>query len=319
MSHMPARLDRPVCSTLPLRADALKRVYAAFAFVALAFCAGLAHAQELLAIPALSAHVIDTSNTLSAAQRDALEAKLVAFEAASGSQVVVWILPSTAPEDISSLANRAANTWKIGRKDIGDGVLLIVAKNDRKLRIEVAKSLEGAIPDLAAKRVIEQAISPRFKQGDFAGGLNAGTEQIMALIQREGLPQQTAQRNAPRGKDVSTWMDWLVLALLAFPIGSAIVKRALGSKLGSVVAGGAVAALVMLITTSMLLAIGAGVVAAMLSLLMKLPSDLGRYRNGPFGGFGGGTTGGWRSGSFGGGFGSGGGGDFGGGGASGNW
>jgi uncharacterized protein len=117
-----------------------------------------------------------------------LKAKLAALEAAKGSQVVVLMLPTTAPEDIASYANRVGNTWKIGRKGVGDGVLLIVAKDDRKVRIEVAKTLEGAIPDLAAKQIIDQALTPRFKVGDYAGGLDAAVEQLAARIKGEPLP-----------------------------------------------------------------------------------------------------------------------------------
>ncbi len=127
-----------------------------------------AQAQNLQPIPALTAHVIDTTGTLGAG-RESIEDKLGAFERAKGSQIVVLMVPTTQPEDIASYANRVANTWKIGRKGVGDGLLLIVAKDDRKLRIEVAKTLEGAIPDLAAKQIIDDAISPRFRAGDYAG------------------------------------------------------------------------------------------------------------------------------------------------------
>lgn len=145
------------------------------------------------AVPALSGHVVDSTATLTAAQQQALESKLMAFEQSAGTQLVVLIIASTAPEDIASYANRVGNAWKIGRKEVGDGLLLVVAKNDRKLRIEVAKALEGAVPDLAAKQVIDQAITPRFKQGDFAGGLDAGVERLMQLVRHEDLPTPTNQ------------------------------------------------------------------------------------------------------------------------------
>lgn len=123
----------------------------------------------------------------------ALESRLSALEQETGAQIVVLMVPTTAPEDIASYANRVANAWKIGRKSIGDGLLLLVAKHDRKVRIEVAKSLEGAIPDLAAKRVIDDAITPHFRQGRFADGLTAGIAQVAALIRQEALPlPQTA-------------------------------------------------------------------------------------------------------------------------------
>jgi len=144
-------------------------------------------------VPALTGHVMDGTGTLTAQQQAALESKLTTFEAASGTQLVVLIIATTAPEDITSYVNRVGNTWKIGRKEVGDGLLLVVAKDDRKLRIEVAKTLEGALPDLAAKQVIDQAISPRFKQGDFAGGIDAGVDLLIQLVKRENLPAANVQ------------------------------------------------------------------------------------------------------------------------------
>jgi uncharacterized protein len=261
--------------------------------------------------------VVDVSGTLSAPQQQALNDKLTAFEASSGSQVVVLLVPSTAPEDIASYANRVGSTWKIGRKDIGDGLLLIVAKNDRKLRIEVARTLEGAIPDLAAKRIIDLAISPRFKQGDFAGGIDAGLNQITALIQGEALP--AVDHTAASGKQGFQWMDLAVFMFFAVAVGGSVARRALGNKLGSLAVGGAAGFIAMSVTASLLIAVLAGVAAVVLTLLSSLNkvSASGGGR-GPWGGSG--SGGGWSSGSGGGGgFGSGGGGSFGGGGASGGW
>jgi len=136
--------------------------------------AGSARAQDLQPVPPLSARVIDQTATLAAPDRAALDAKLAAFEAEAGPQIVVLLVARTAPEDIAAYANRVGNDWKIGRRDVGDGVLLIVAKDDRKVRIEVAKTLEGAIPDLAAKQIIDDAITPAFRRGDFAGGQLCG-------------------------------------------------------------------------------------------------------------------------------------------------
>jgi uncharacterized protein len=137
-------------------------------------------AQDLLPVPALTAQVIDQTATLDDAQRTALAAKLADIEQQTGSQIVVLLVPSTAPEDIAAYSQRIADTWKIGRRDIGDGLLIVVAKNDRRVRIEVAKALEGAIPDLAAKRVIDAHITPAFRAGDYAGGLNAAVDQLAA-------------------------------------------------------------------------------------------------------------------------------------------
>ncbi len=265
-----------------------------------------------LAVPALTSHVVDTTATLDAAQVQQLESKLSAFEQSHGAQIVLLLVPTTQPEDIASYANRVANTWKIGRKEIGDGLLVVVAKNDRKVRIEVAKTLEGAIPDLMAKRVINEAITPRFKQADFAGGLDAGADRLMKLISGEGLPAPEAAADTSGFQ----WMDLAIFAFIAVPIVASIARRILGPILGSLATGGGVGAIALLITSSLLIAS----MAALGALLFTLFSSFARSSGGGLtgGGFGGG---GWNSGSgsSGGGFSSGGGGDFGGGGASGDW
>ena len=273
-------------------------------------------AQDVLPVPPLSAHVIDTTATLSSAQQQALDAKLQAFEAASGAQVVVLVVPTTQPEDIASYANRVANTWQIGRREIGDGLLLIVAKNDRQLRIEVAKTLEGAIPDLAAKRVIDQAITPQFKQGNFAGGLDEGVTQIMALIKGEALPAPQVSSGGRRANSGFQWMDLAVFLFFAVAAGGSIAQRVFGTKLGSALTGGAAGVVALVLTSSVVVAVLVALAALVLTLLFHLGRGLpSSGRNGwGGGGFGGG---GWGGHSGGGGFRSGGGGDFGGGGASG--
>lgn len=280
-------------------------------------CTPLLHAQDLQPIPALSGHVIDTTATLGADQRQALDGKLVAFEAATGAQVVVLMVASTAPEDIASYANRVGNTWKIGRKDIGDGLILLIAKNDRKLRIEVAKTLEGAVPDLMAKRVIEQAITPRLKAGDFAGGIDAGLEQLMALVRGEALPAPPASHTGPQPG--FQWMDLAVFLFFAVAVGGGMARRVLGTRMGSLLTAGVAGGLVLFVTSSLLLAGLAGVAALVLTLLSSLNTHSARHHHTPWGGSGSSGGGGWSSGSGGGGFSSGGGGNFGGGGASGGW
>ncbi len=155
-----------------------------------------AGAQPLQPVPELTARVIDTTGTLDAAQKAAIEAKLAALEQEKGSQLVVLMVNTTAPEDIAAYANRVGNAWKIGRRDVGDGVILLVALKDRRVRIEVAKTLEGAIPDLMAKRVIDDALTPRFRQGDFAGGIEAAVDQLSALVRGEALPPVTSAGTA---------------------------------------------------------------------------------------------------------------------------
>lgn len=275
----------------------------------------LAPAYGQLAVPPLTAHVVDTTATLGAVQVQQLESKLSAFEQSHGAQIVMLLVPTTQPEDIASYANRVANSWKIGRKEIGDGLLVIVAKDDRKVRIEVAKTLEGAIPDLAAKQIIDQAISPRFKVGDFAGGLDGAADLIMARIKGEALP--VPKSGASDTKAGFQWEDLAIFMFFAVPVVGAVARNMLGNKLGSLATGGAVGAIALVITSSLLIAALAGVAA----LLFGLFSGLGRGAGRGIGGWGGGSGGGFGGGGLGagGGFGSGGGGDFGGGGASGDW
>ena len=271
-------------------------------------------------VPPLNTRVTDQTATLSAAQRGALEQKLAAVEQAQGSQIVILIVPATAPEDIAAYAHRVASQWKVGRQDVGDGVLVLVAKNERQVRIEVARALEGAIPDLAAYRIIDQAIRPAFKAGDYAGGLNAAVDQLQTLIKGEQLPAPKA--SAQRGNPGSQWEDLGIFLFMGVPIVGAVLTAVLGRKLGTVATGLAAGGLAWWWTTSVLIA-GIALVAG--TLLIAAIGTGGRRGGGSAArwggvGYGGGIGGGWggRS-SGGGGFSSGGGGSFGGGGASGNW
>jgi uncharacterized protein len=302
----------------------IRRALAAVLLAATAWAglAATAMAQGLLPIPALTARVIDETGTLDAAQRADLESKLAAFEQRKGSQMVVLMVPTTEPEDIASYANRVGNAWKIGRKDVGDGILVIVAKNDRKMRIEVAKTLEGAVPDLAAIRIIDEEMKPRFRNNDFAGGLNAAVARLIGLVDGEALPAPSSGSD----KDSSEGIDWENLAIFLFIgvfVGAPIVRSIVGKKLGSVVMGGGIGVIAFFITTSIAIAVLAGLAALMVSLFSAVAASTPGRRGGGggFGGWGGGGGGGWSSGgsSGGGGFSSGGGGDFGGGGASGDW
>jgi len=278
-----------------------------------------AAAQDLQPVPALTARVIDETGTLDDIQRQGLEDKLAALEQGKGSQVVFLIVPTTQPEDIASYANRVANTWKIGRKAVGDGVLLIVARDDRKIRIEVAKTLEGAIPDLAASQIIDEAIRPRFRADDYAGGLHAAADQLAARIRSEALPavQQAPARQA--AQDGFNWMDLAIFLFFAVPIAGNILRRMFGRKFGSLLTGGGVGAIALVLTSSIVIAAVAAVAALLFSMISGTGAALGS--RGRHGGWGGGPfIGGGGGGSWGGGWGgSGGGGDFGGGGASGDW
>ena len=290
----------------------------------------LAHAQDVLPVPALSGRVIDQTGTLSAEQRGALDAKLAAFEARSGPQIVLLLVPATAPEDIASYAQRVADAWKIGRRDVGDGVLLVVAKGDRKVRIEVAKALEGAIPDLAARQIIDSALRPAFRADDYAGGLNAAVDGLMLRIQGEGLATPTTRSGA---KDGLQLQELGMFFFVAVPIIGALLTGLFGRKLGSVLTAGAAGGAGWWFTASTLMAVGAGLGALVLVGILGIGSALRRAATsgrslphiggwGGGGGFGGGGFGSGGAGGGaggGGGFSSGAGGDFGGGGASGGW
>lgn len=303
-----------------------RSVYLMLALVLAGWLPLAAWAQSVQAVPALTAHVMDSTGTLDAAQRSALEAKLTAFEQSRGAQVVVLIVPTTQPEDIAAYAQRVGDTWKIGRKSIGDGLLLVVAKNDRKVRIETTKALEGAIPDLAARQVIDTAITPRFKQGDYAGGLDAAADQLIALISGENLP--SPKKNAGAGNDGFEWTDLAVFLFIAVPIGGRLIAAIIGRKTGAIVTGGVIGWLAWIFTASLIVAgIAAlvGVVFALVTSIGTLGSGAGRRSSNntgwSTGGFSSGSSGGsWSSSSSdSGSFSSGGGGNFGGGGASGDW
>ena len=287
-----------------------------------ALCAA-AQAQDVLPVPPLAARVIDQTATLTTEQRAAVEAKLAAFEAQSGPQIVVLLVPSTAPEDIAAYAQRVAEAWKIGRRDVGDGVLLVVSKGDRKVRIEVAKALEGAIPDLAARQIIDSAVRPAFRADDYAGGLNAAIDRLMQRIQGEGLPAPAA-RDSGRASQGLQIEELGLFFFIAVPVLGAVLTGLFGRKFGSVLTAGAAGGLSWWFTTSLLMAVGAGLVSLLLVGILGIGSALQRAGMGSrggglphIGGWGGG--GGFGGGGGGGGFSSGGGGDFGGGGASGDW
>ncbi len=300
----------------PATASAMLRRWVVWFCLSLAWLALPAFAQ--VPVPPLTARVMDQTGTLNTAQRQALDDKLAAFERERGSQVVVLMVPTTQPEDITDFTQRLGDAWKIGRRDVGDGVLLVVAKDDRRMRIATAKAVEGALPDLLARRIIDQAIAPQFRQGDYAAGLNAGADMILAALRGENLPLPEQQGGL--SDEEGMWVDLLVFLGIAVPLIGAVLRRILGSRLGSVVAGGAVGFIAWNITGLLWIGIAAGLFAVLMSLFIaQLPAVPAAGRGSRHGGWGGGH-GGWGGGSGGGGgFSSGGGGNFGGGGASGGW
>ncbi len=292
----------------------LRRWLAALAVVLTA--AGLAFVPAAGAdvpIPSLKTRVTDLTNTLTAEQKGALEQKLGAFEVRKGSQVAVLMLASTKPEEIEQYSIRLAEAWKIGRKGTDDGVILVVAKDDRRLRIEVGYGLEGVIPDAIAKRVISEVITPKFKTGDFYGGISDGLDRIVKLIDGEKLPPPAAGASVSStsksgGRDPFEFMIPVFLFIL---IGGAALRAMLGRFPGAVATG-----VLAGVAGWVLFSIGIAGIAAFIAFLLTL-MNTGRWAPGS-GGFstGGGDFGGSSGGSS---WGGGGGGSFGGGGSSGSW
>lgn len=266
-------------------------------------------AQGLQPIPELSARVTDVTATLSAGDIQSLESTLSAFEARKGSQLAVLVVPTTQPEAIEQYSIRVVEKWKLGRAKVDDGVLLIVAKDDRAVRLEVGYGLEGALTDLATKRIIDEVIVPRFRSGDFAGGIAQGMDRVMRVVDGEPLPAP-----APRaqGFDQDRIHTLMVVGLVLVVVVGGILRALIGPIPAALVVGGLVGAVAWFMV-GVLLVSGA---VALIAFIFTL-TGIGR-RGGGFGG----PTGGWSSGSrggFGGGGFGGGGGGFGGGGASGRW
>lgn len=280
---------------------------AAIALFIASFFFGIAGVRADVPVPTLNGRVTDETSTLTREQQAALEQTLADFEAKKGAQIAVVIVPTTEPESIEQYSIRVAEQWKLGRKNVDDGALLIVAKNDRALRIEVGYGLEGALTDAASRRIVDEIIVPRFKQNDFYGGITAGVESIMRVVSGEPLPPPNVR---PRG---ATGVGPLLPVLFVLiVVAGGVLRAALGRLPGALVAGCAIGFVAWLLSGAIFVAIGAGVVALVITLL------------------GSGTVmhaGGWPLGGGPGGFGNrsnrdifrGGGGGFGGGGASGRW
>ena len=256
-------------------------------------------------VPPLAGRITDQTTTLTAEQKAALEQTLQAFEARKGSQIALLIVPTTAPETIEQYSLRVAEQWKLGRRQVDDGAVLVVAKNDRAFRIEVGYGLEGALNDATSKRIISEIITPRFKQGDFYGGITAGIDQIIRVVDGEPLPEP---KGRPAG-DISDVQQFIPIILVLALVLGGVLRSALGRFPGAVATGGAVGIGAGLLAGGVSIGLIAGVIALLFTLFSGGMG--GRGVGGHYGGFG-------RGGFGGGGFGGGGGG-FGGGGASGRW
>jgi uncharacterized protein len=273
--------------------------------VALLLCWAFAALADV-AVPPLSGRVVDQTATLSSGDVASLTQTLKNLETRKGSQVAVLIVPTTAPETIEQYSIRVAEAWKIGRKKIDDGALLVVAKNDRKLRIEVGYGLEGALNDVTAKRIIDEIITPKFRNGDFAGGISDGVDRITGVIDGEPLPAPAPRQSSGSSHNFDPFNPFVLFAI--FVVG-AILRTTLGRLIGSVTTGGVVGALAWFIAGSLAASVIVGVIAFIFTMFGdSIASSSG----------GGGSYSGSSSSSGSGGF-SGGGGGFGGGGASGSW
>ena len=273
----------------------------------------------LLPIPPLSAHVTDLTQTLSTAEKQALDAKLTDWEARTTNQLAVLIVPTTLPEPIESYALRVAEKWQIGRKGKDNGALFLVAKNDKKMRIEVGYGLEGAVTDVTARRIIAENVAPQFRDGKFAAGIDAGVDRIISVVAAgKPLPERKAGNVSVQhrggGFDFGTM---LLILFIVVPLVGAVLRSIFGRLLGSTVGAGVVGAAAWFVAGSLLIAGIAAVVGFIVMIFAGAASTMaGRRGGGVFlpGGFGGGGIGGGGGGGW-----TGGGGSFGGGGASGGW
>lgn len=279
--------------------------------------AGEVSAQSLQPIPPLESRVTDLTGTLTAAQQAQMESRLAEFEARKGAQVAVLIVPTARPEAIEQYSVRVVDAWKLGREKPDDGALLLVTKDDREIRIEVGRGLEGALTDLVSRRIIDDTIVPLFRAGDFPGGINAGLEQMIRVIDGEALPEPDNGWSS-----VLALGDLIPILFAIIFIASTVLRAIFGRALGSVVAGGVAGATGWYLSQLVPVAAVAGIFATLMSLLIgfgsgsrwsSLPHQSG-WRDGSWGGGGGFGGGGFGGGGFGGG-----GGSFGGGGASGRW
>ena len=276
---------------------------------ALALLLLAAAAQGEVPVPPLATRVTDLTATLSADQRNTLEGRLAELESRKGSQVAVLLVPTVQPESIEQYATRVFDQWKLGRKGVDDGVLLVVAKNDRRLRIEVGYGLEGMLPDAIARRIIDESIAPHFRKGDFYGGVRSGVDRIVRVVEGEAMPApKRVERPASDAPPSVRYENLLFYGFIAVVLVGGLLRSLFGRLLGAGLTGAAAGVIAYLLVSVTIAAIVA-VVAFLLTLITRVEGSGG---SGWSSGGSSGSSGG--SGGF-----SGGGGSSGGGGASGRW
>jgi uncharacterized protein len=283
---------------------------------AIVLVAGAAPAFGEVAVPPLKARVTDLTATLDAQQIQALETQVRDFEGSKGSQIAVLMLPSTQPETAAQYGVRVYDEWKLGRKGIDDGVLVLVAKNDRRVWIVTGRGVEGPLPDAAVKRIVEEDITPRFKQGDFYGGIRAGVDRIMRTVEGEPLPPA---RHAGQQSPLFQRIEWIIPAFIILMVAQGILNMMFGSAVGAGLTGGVAGFLAWLIVGSLAVGAVVGVIAFVFGLFGGSAVRHGSGRGGGWTSGGGFSGGGGFGGSGGGGGFSGGGGSTAGGGAGGSW
>ena len=317
----PAALEYWIARSSRAMTAKLWRAYSAFCscvvlavaiFLALTFTAAAD-----VAIPQLTGRVVDQTGTLSSGDIAALSQRLQDFETRKGSQVAVLIVPTTDPETIEQFAIRVAEAWKIGRKKVDDGAILVVARNDRHLRIEVGYGLEGALTDVTSRRIIDEDITPKFRSGDFAGGIAAGVDRMIRVIDGEPLPTPSRSVNFGNWNDIEPLFYFVLFGPLVI---GGILRSIFGRLFGSGITGAIVGVLAWFVIGSAVIGLGVGLLGAVLTFIADLfgvGPGTGSSRGGSWSS--GSSSGGWSSGSSSSGSFSGGGGSFGGGGASGSW
>jgi len=304
---------------MPRTASRLVLGAAASLLALAAFCADV---TEPIPVPTLSAHVIDQTGTLTADERARIDRKLADFEAKRGSQVVVLLVPSIGHEVIEDFATRVTDAWQLGRKGVDDGVLFVIAKQERKMRIHTGRGVQGTLTDVLSKRIVADIVAPKFRTGDFSAGIEEGTDAILKAIEGENLalPAKKPQRKVDT---VSSYGDFVWIAFFIVPVVAMILRGLVGRFAGAGLTGGVTGLAAGWLFGSLAFGVFAAIAAFVFGLFAGTGAGRGVRTGGWGGGWGGGGFGGgggnWGGGGFGGGGFSGGGGRSGGGGASGSW
>ena len=266
----------------------MRRAASLLAILLLCF-AGVAIARDEVPVPPLTGRIVDLTRTLGLAESGSLAQKLAAFEERKGSQIAVLIVPTTKPEEIEQYSIRVVDQWKLGRKGVDDGALLLVAKNDHAVRIEVGYGLEGALTDATSGRIIDEIIVPQFRAGDFAGGIDAGVDAMIKVIDGEPLPAPQWRHNVARGERPQSHGISVPLLVFLSLMGGSLLRRIFGRVGGATITGSIAGLIVWLVVGSLFLGISAAIIACIVALFAG--ANPGLWTSGRYGGWGGGGFG----------------------------